>query len=268
MRDLPRVIPCLLIDKRRLVKTVRFGKAKYVGDPVNAVRIFNDKEVDEIAILDIAAARSRAQPDFEYVHQLASECFMPMAYGGGVSTTEDAQRLFAIGVEKVCINTAAMRDPELLATVADRFGAQSIVASIDVKRNLFGGYSIYCRGGTSKVQSTVSGMVAWVETMGAGEILINSIDRDGMMSGYDLDLLRAVTARATVPVIACGGAGNLSDLGKAVTLGGASAVAAGSLFVFSGPHKAVLITCPERQKLLEIFNDTDSTHAQSPRHAR
>ena len=260
MRDLPRVIPCLLIDNRRLVKSVKFGKTKYVGDPVNAVRIFNDKEVDEIVILDIAAARTRARPDFDFIHQLASECFMPMAYGGAVSSVEDAQRLFAIGVEKVCINTAAMRDPRLLAAAADRFGGQSIVASIDVKRNLFSGYSIRCSGGRSKVQSKLSSIVACVERLGVGEIFINSIDRDGMMSGYDIDLLRAVTARATVPVIACGGAGKLSDLRDAIALGGASAVAAGSLFVFSGPHRAVLITYPERAKLLEVFDDTNSVH--------
>ena len=233
-RDIPRVIPCLLIDNHRLVKTVRFRNPRYVGDPVNAVRIFNDKEVDEIAILDIFAARNRSRPDFEYIDQLASECFMPMAYGGGISSVEDAERLFAIGVEKVCFNTAAMRNPGLLAAAATRFGSQSVVASIDVHRSLFRGYSIRSAGGMIRERLKLSDLLVRIEEMGAGEILLNSIDCDGMMRGYDNDLIHAVASRVSIPVIACGGAGCVDHFADAVSHGGAAAVAAGSMFVFTG----------------------------------
>jgi len=260
--DIPRVIPCLLIDDHRLVKTVRFRRPTYVGDPVNAIRIFNDKEVDEILVLDINAARTRKRPDFDYVHELASECFMPMAYGGGVSSVEDADRLFSLGVEKVALNTLAAEDPELVRQFVDKFGSQSVVASIDVKRRLLSGYSVRSRGGQSRVRTSLADHVRRLGRAGVGEVLINSIDRDGTMMGYDLPLIRTVTERVDVPVVACGGASTLEDFCAALNQGGASAVAAGSFFVFTGPHRAVLITYPERDKLLEVFNRADDDHRE------
>lgn len=252
--DIPRVIPCLLIDNHRLVKTLKFRQPKYVGDPVNAVRIFNDKEVDEILILDIAAARTRRPPNFDYVHELASECFMPMAYGGGISSVDDANRLFALGVEKVSLNTAAADDLQLINQLAAKFGSQSIVASIDVKKRILGGRIILTAGGQVRCKLTLSDHVRRLVEAGAGEILINSIDRDGTMKGYDLELINSVAAAVNVPVIASGGAGSVTHFRDAVHNAGASAVAAGAFFVFSGPHRAVLITYPERKRLVETFN--------------
>lgn len=254
--DIPRVIPCLLIENQRLVKTIRFRKPIYVGDPVNAARIFNDKEVDEVIILDIGAAKARTSPDFEYIRMMASECFMPMTYGGGVQCLKDAEKLFALGVEKVSINTAANCDPQLIREMSNRFGSQSVVASIDVKKNFFGGYSIRVFGGSRRVTAPILDHVQAIVSAGAGELLINSIDRDGTMSGYDEGLIEWIAGSVDVPVIACGGAGSLADFRFAVE-GSVSAVAAGAFFVFSGPHRAVLITYPERAKLEEVFNGFD-----------
>lgn len=244
---IPRVIPCLLLRGTGLVKTVRFAEPKYVGDIVNAVKIFNDKEVDEIVILDIEAhARRRIQWDL--ITSTASEAFMPMCYGGGVTRVDDIRRLLKAGIEKVSINTAAHEDPRLIEQAARAFGSQSIVAGIDVKTGFLGRRAVVSHGGKKK---QAADPVAWakaVERAGAGEILLTSVDRDGTQAGYDLELVRQVTAAVRIPVIACGGAGKLQHFAEAIQ-SGASAVAAGSLFVFHGPHRAVLITYPERAEL-------------------
>jgi len=246
---IPRVIPCLLLRGTGLVKTVKFADPKYVGDIVNAVRIFNDKEVDELIILDIEAHR-RGAIQWDLVANTASEAFMPVCYGGGIRTVEDIKRLLKVGIEKVSINTAAHEDARLIERAAKELGSQSVVGAIDVKKNFLGRYVVVSHGGDRKRAPDVATWAKSLERAGAGEILINSVDRDGTQTGYDLDLVRQVTSAVRVPVIACGGAGKLEHFAQAIE-NGASAVAAGSMFVFHGPHRAVLITYPERKDLVK-----------------
>lgn len=247
-----RVIPVLLLRNKGLVKTVKFNKAKYIGDPINAVRIFNEKEVDELVFLDIMASKLNKKPDFELIKDIASECFMPLAYGGGVTEIEDVQRLFAIGIEKVIFNTSALNNLNLITEAAEIFGDQSIVASIDVVKKIWGKYQVYSH---AKVKTSTTNPVKFaveLEKRGAGEIVINSVDRDGTMQGYDTELISKISQEINIPLVACGGAGKLSDLPKAIEAG-ASAIAAGSLFVYHGPHKAVLINYPTQQQIRELF---------------
>lgn len=248
-----RVIPCLLLSGRGLVKTRRFRDPTYVGDPVNAVRIFNDKEVDELLLLDISATRAGRSPQFDLIEDIAKECFMPLAYGGGVSDCATIGKLFGLGVEKVALNTAAVERPELLREAAKAFGSQSIIVSVDVRKRLFGGYEVCARAGAKRAGTDPVTFARRMEEYGAGELLIHNIDRDGMMSGYDIHLIKSIVESVSVPVIVCGGAGGLADFRSAVKQGGASAVAAGSLFVFQGPHRAVLITYPEYRELEQLF---------------
>ena len=248
-----RVIPCLLLQKGGLVKTVKFRNPTYVGDPINAIRIFNDKEVDELMLLDIRASRDRQPPQFDLVADVAKECFMPLAYGGGIRDVGTVGRLFSIGVEKVALNTCAVEQPAVVEQAARAFGSQSIIVSIDAKRRLFGGYEAWVRGATRRAGLDPVLLAKKMEALGAGEILLNSIDRDGTGIGYDLWLLKAVSQAVDVPVVACGGAGKLDDFAQAVKRGGASAVAAGSMFVFQGPHRAVLITYPGYRELERLI---------------
>jgi cyclase len=248
-----RVIPCLLVTKRRLVKTVRFGHPTYIGDPVNAVKIFNDKEVDEIIILDIAAPRANGEPDYDFVRQMAEECFMPLCYGGGIRSVEQARRLIQLGVEKIALNTQAIENPALVRELAETFGSQSIVVSIDVKQGLFGKYRVMTRAGRKASRLPPVAVAEQMAQMGAGELVVNSIDRDGTMLGYDLPLIRSIASAVDIPVIALGGAGSVEHLAAAVRTGGASAVAAGSLFVFQGKHRAVLITYPSQDVLQQVW---------------
>lgn len=247
-----RVIPCLLLRNGGLVKTFKFANPKYVGDPVNAIRIFNDKEVDELMILDITAGRERREPDYGLVERFAGECFMPLCYGGGVRTVEQARRLFSLGVEKISLQAAALEDLSLVTEMAGRFGSQSVVVCADVKRNWLG---------KPRLHDAAAGRphgLPWLDFLrqavaaGAGEAVLQSVDRDGTMQGMDLDLIRQASGALPVPLIAAGGAGSLADI-KAAVDAGASAVAAGAFFVFHGPHRAVLITYPrygELEKLL------------------
>jgi len=248
-----RVIPSLLLSGDGLVKTVRFQKPVYVGDPINTVKIFNEKEVDEIAVLDIGATRNGREPNFEKIAEIAGECFMPMAYGGGITSVAQMRRILLSGVEKVILNSIVFRQPQLIRAAADQFGSQSVVVSIDAKPGWFGRYQTRSHGGT--VRHSVDPVTAAVEAVrqGAGEILLNSVDRDGTYLGYDTDLLRKVTSAVCVPVIACGGARNVQDFVAAVRDGGAAAVAAGSMFVFHGVHKAVLVNFPSETILREQF---------------
>jgi cyclase len=248
-----RVIPCLLLKGGGLVKTVRFNSPTYVGDPRNAIKIFNEKEVDELVVLDIAATIAGRPPDFTLVSELTSECFMPMAYGGGISTLRDIERLLKTGVEKTSLNTAAFENPLLVSEAARALGSQSIVVSVDVRRGVSGKSTVFTRAGTRDTGVDPVDFAKAMENAGAGEIFLTSIDRDGTMGGYDLDLTRKVSEAVTVPVIACGGAGRTEDLGRAVREGGASAAAAGSIFVFHGPHRAVLISFPRPSDLDRIL---------------
>lgn len=245
-----RVIPVLLIQKNGLVKSVKFRNHKYVGDPINAVKIFNDKEVDEIVVLDISATTEKRPPNFEQVREIASEAFMPLAYGGGISKLEEIKELITSGVEKAVINTAAIQNPELIRKAADWVGSQSIVVSIDVKKNLWGRYKVYAANGTKNTGLDPVDFARQVSELGAGEIFINSIEKDGTFDGYDLELIKAVTKAVEIPVVANGGAATVEDFAKAISHG-ASAVAAGSMFVFQRPHRAVLISYPSQQVLNE-----------------
>lgn len=246
-----RVIPVLLLRGRGLVKTVKFKDPKYVGDPINSVRIFNEKEVDELVFLDITATCEGRGPDFGLLEDIAGEAFMPMAYGGGITTLDQIRRVFALGFEKVIINTAAYSTPELVGKAVAMYGSQSIVGCVDVRRSLLGRYELYTHSGRFRQAIGLRAHLSRLEQLGVGEVLVNSIDRDGTQSGYDLPLLREASDAVRVPVIACGGAGSIDDLVSAVAEGGASAVAAGSMFVFVGPHRAVLINYPDRNLLAE-----------------
>ncbi len=248
-----RVIPCLLLRNRGLVKTVRFDKMVYVGDPINTVRIFNEKEVDELIFLDILATRDGRPPQYELIQEIASECFMPFAYGGGVRDLDQMRRIFSLGVEKVALNTAAFENPELVTAASVAFGRQSVIVSMDVRRDWWGRYEVWVRGGRSRTRLDPVSHARKVEALGAGEILLTSIDRDGTFSGFDLNLIKAVVNSVKIPVIACGGAGSLEDLGAAAKEGGAAAVAAGSIFVYQGRNRGVLVNFPskiERRRVL------------------
>lgn len=250
---LTRVIPCLLLQNQGLVKTVKFKDPKYLGDPINVVKIFNDKEVDELAFLDITATLERNRPPFALLERVATECFMPFSYGGGIRTIEDVKTLIGIGIEKVIINTYAVENPAFVRVTADVCGSSSTVVSIDVKKNWRGKYEVFTHGGRKGTGLDPVKFALEVERLGAGELLLNSIDRDGSMQGYDLDLIARITGAVGIPVVACGGAGQVADLAQAVKQGGASAAAAGSLFVFKGPHRAVLISYPTQAELRAAF---------------
>jgi len=217
------------------------------------VKIFNDKEVDELVLLDIAATPENTKPDFELVCEIVSEAFMPVAYGGGIRNLEDAKQMLALGVEKIVVNTYAFENPQFIREAADTFGSQSVVVCIDVRRSLLGRYEVFVNGGRRGTKLDPVRFAAQMEEMGAGEIVINSIDRDGTMLGYDIELVRSVTRAVKVPVIACGGAGKVEHFSEVVHDGGASAVAAGSMFVFQGKHRAVLINFPEPSVLKQVF---------------
>lgn len=246
----PRIIPVLLIDDRDLIKTVKFGSPTYLGDPVNAVRIFNRKGIDELSVLDISASRRGSEPDFELLEDIASQAFMPLSYGGGIKTLEHVKRLLFIGYEKVVINTELVKNPNLIEKAVKLAGSQSVVASIDAKKTE-NGYCCVIEDGRTIVESSPAELAKMAESLGAGEILLNSVDRDGTMEGYDIKLVRSVTDAVSIPVTACGGAGNIGDLKKVIHEGQAHAAAGGSMFVYYGRLKAVLITAPSEGELVK-----------------
>jgi imidazole glycerol-phosphate synthase subunit HisF len=245
-----RVIPALLIRKGGLVKSVKFKDHKYVGDPINAVKIFNEKEVDEIVILDISATAEKRPPNIQQIKEIASEAFMPLGYGGGITKLDEIKELIAAGVEKVILNASAYNNPQLISDGAKYVGSQSIVASIDVKKNLWGKYKVFVNNGTTNTNVDPVTFATQMEKAGAGEILLNAIDKDGTFDGYDLELVKSVSTAVNIPVVALGGAGSVEDFAKAVHHG-ASAVSAGSFFVFQRPHRAVLISYPGQTELKE-----------------
>ncbi|MEO6988192.1 MAG: HisA/HisF-related TIM barrel protein [Aquihabitans sp.] len=250
--EAPRVIPCLLLDDDRLVKTVQFADAAYVGDPVNVLSLFNSFEVDEMILLDISAVHSRTPSDLARLRHFAEECFIPLAYGGGVTTLLQVEQVLAAGYEKVVLNTALAELPELVQEASRVFGSQAIVGSIDVRGGSSG--EVFVNGATRGVGE---GPVAWAkraEALGVGEILVTAIDREGTMSGFDLELIEAVASVVGVPVIAHGGAGKRKDLSGPIHQASASAVAAGSLFVFQGPNRGVLINYPTRSQLVRLMH--------------
>ncbi len=249
MYNRPRIIPVLLIDDRDLIKTKQFGERTYLGDPVNAVKIFNIKGVDELSILDIGATKNHKEPDFELLADIASEAFMPLSYGGGITNVEQIRKLLAIGYEKVVINTALVDNPDLIKEAAELFGNQSVVASIDAKKTATG-YEVYVEDGTRKTDLNPEELAKKALELGAGEIIINSMDNDGMMHGYDIELVKSVADAVDIPVTAIGGAGGIQDLKNVLIEGHAHAAAGGSMFVFYGRLRAVLITAPREEELV------------------
>jgi len=255
----PRIIPVLLLKGKGLAKTVRFKDPRYIGDPINAVRIFNDLEADELVFVDITASREKRCVSLDLVRQIGDEAYMPFAVGGGITGLDQMESLFKAGAEKVVINTGAVKKPGLIEDAARYFGSQSIIVSIDVKQNLFKRQKVYIRDGREKTRLDPAAWAGQAAELGAGEIMINSIDRDGMMTGYDLDLIRRLSDAVAVPVIACGGAGSLEDFRQGFDQGGAHALAAGSLFVYHGPRRAVLINYPSKNDISNLFGPKQAT---------
>lgn len=249
----PRIIPSLLIHDNGLVKTVNFKKPKYVGDPINAVKIFNEKAVDELAIFDIDATILGKEPNYSLIERLASQSMMPLCYGGGVKTVEQAQRIFTLGIEKIALSSAVIQNPKLITQIADRVGSQSVIVVLDVKKKLLGGYEVYTHNGKKATGVNPFNFVEEAQKLGAGEIVINSIDRDGVMKGYDLELIAKIREKISLPMTVLGGAGSLKDIETVIDKHGVIGVAAGSLFVFKGRYKAVLINYPTQLEKNKIF---------------
>lgn len=244
----PRIIPCLLVRDKGLVKTTRFRDERYLGDPMNAVRIFNEKEVDELIILDIDATVKKRQPDLAMIKHWAEECRMPLCYGGGINTVEQAQHIFSLGVEKIAISTGAINNPDLVRQLADIVGSQSVVVVLDVKKKMLGGYETYIHNGRKATGKSPFELIKLFQEQGAGEIVINNIDADGEMKGYDMNLMEKAREQTTLPLTASGGAGNTEDIGKLIERFGIIGAAAGSCFVYKGKLKAVLINYPDQQE--------------------
>ena len=249
----PRIIPSLLLHDKGLVKTVNFKSPKYVGDPINAVRIFNEKEVDELAFFDIDASVINKEPDYGLIEKLANQSRMPLCYGGGVKTVEQAQRIFSLGIEKIALSSAVIENPQLITQIADRVGSQSVIVVLDVKKKLLGGYEIYTHNGKKATGINPIKFAKEIELLGAGELIINSIDQDGVMKGYDMNLIDKIAESISIPLTVLGGGGSLSDIEKVIDKHGVIGVAAGSLFVFKGPYKAVLINYPTQEEKNKIF---------------
>lgn len=250
----PRIIPCLLVSRGGLVKTVRFTDPKYVGDPINAVKIFNEKEADELVVLDIDATAKRAEPDLKMIADLAVECRMPLCYGGGIKTVEQARRIIGLGVEKVAISSAAVEDPGLISLIAREIGSQSVVLVLDARKGALGSeYEVWTHNGQKNAGKSVLDLARQAESLGAGEIVVNSIDNDGRMTGYDLALARRVRQTVGLPLTFLGGAGGLNDIGELIRTCGVVGASAGSLFVFKGTYRAVLINYPSPSQREELF---------------
>lgn len=253
----PRIIPCLLVHMKGLVKTTKFKDPKYVGDPINAVKIFNEKEVDELIVVDIDASRERREPDYKMIENLAAECRMPLCYGGGIKTAEQAQRIFSLGVEKIAISSTAIDNPSIISAMAERVGNQSVVIVLDIKKKtLSGKYELFTHNGTKSTGIDPVQFAIEMQNRGAGEIVINSIDQDGVMKGYDMNLINKIREAITIPMTVLGGAGKMEDIGDVIQQHGIIGVAAGSLFVFKGKYRAVLINYPtaiEKAALLQQY---------------
>ena len=246
-----RIIPILTIDNGKLVKTVKFQKPNYLGDPINAIKIFNDKMIDEIVILDITASMQKRKPTLNLIYQMASECFSPLGYGGGINSFEDAKSVFEQGVEKIIINSAIQKNPSLLRDIADVYGSQSVVVSLDVKKTLFGKWRPCFNSGRNKTKQDVVSLARHLEKAGAGELIVHSIERDGTFCGLDRELTESIANSVGIPIIACGGASSVLDMTETVSATGASAAAAGSIFVYKDRNpKSILISYPTSKELL------------------
>ncbi len=240
----PRIIPCLLIHKNGLVKTKNFKNPKYVGDPINAVRIFNEKQVDELIVIDIDATVNNQEPDYYLIEKLAYECRMPLCYGGGIQNAKQALKILSLGVEKISLSSAALDSPQLVKEISSQVGSQSVVVVLDVKKKFLGGYEIHTKNATNKIKIDLPSALREFQELGAGELVLNSIDNDGMQNGYDIDLISKVKKHIRIPLTVLGGAGSLDDIGQIINKFGIIGCAAGSLFVFKGRYNAVLINYP------------------------
>jgi cyclase len=249
----PRIIPSLLLHDKGLVKTVNFKSPKYVGDPINAVKIFNEKQVDELAFFDIDATVLNKEPDYLLLEKLANQSRMPLCYGGGVKTVEQAQKIFGLGIEKIALSSAAIQNPHLIEQIADRVGSQSVIVVLDIKKKFLGGYEVFTHNGRKASGINPVKFAIELQQLGAGEIILNSIDQDGTMKGFDMNLIDKVAEVTSIPLTVLGGAGSLLDIEKVIDKHGVIGVAAGSLFVFKGPYKAVLINYPTQQEKDIIF---------------
>lgn len=248
-----RVIPVLLLKDRGLVKTIKFKNEKYIGDPRNAVKIFTEKEVDELIVLDIHASKTHSPPNFELIEEISSECFVPFAYGGGITSVAEIKKLFSLGVEKVVLNSIFLNRPNIVKEASSLYGSQSIIVSIDVKKSFFGKKKVYDSARKKLTNIDPIDFALKAQEYGAGEVFINSVDNDGTFSGYDIELCKSISIQLKIPLIICGGAQSLEDFKYAVKDGKASAVAAGSMFVYHQKHKAVLINYPEYTELEKLF---------------
>jgi imidazole glycerol-phosphate synthase subunit HisF len=246
------VIPCLLVDDEAMVKTVRFENGVYLGDPINVINLFNRFEVDEITLLDVRATVEARPPPFELIERLAAECWVPLSYGGGIRSVDDVRRVLSSGVEKIVLGTVAADEPQVITEAARIFGTQAVIVAVDARRSAAGGYETFVASGRRAVGLDAASFAREATSRGAGEILVTSIDRDGTMEGYDVELIHIVADAVDVPVIACGGAGDRADIAVPIHAG-ASAVAAGSIFVFQGRDRGVLINFPERRQLEAMF---------------
>ena len=248
------IIPCLLVHNKGLVKTVKFKEPKYVGDPINAVKIFNEKEVDELIVLDIDATKENRGPNLKMIKGLADECRMPFCYGGGITTVEQAKKIINLGAEKVALSYSALNNISLCQEIGDVIGNQSVVVVLDVKKKkLFGGYDIYTHNGTKKSNWKLNDLISKLEEIGIGEIVINSIDNDGVMQGYDLPLIESIREKCSMPITVIGGAGSIQHIKDLISKFKIIGAAAGSLFVFKGKYKAVLINYPNREERKPIY---------------
>ncbi|NQU32458.1 MAG: imidazole glycerol phosphate synthase subunit HisF [Bacteroidetes bacterium] len=253
----PRIIPCLLVHNKGLVKTIKFKDLKYVGDPINAVKIFNEKEVDELIVVDIDASAKGVEPDYKMIENLANECRMPFCYGGGIKTVEQAHRIFNLGVEKISLSSAAVENPNLISEIASRVGSQSVVVVLDVrKKPISSKYEVFIYNGTKSTGIEPIQFAKEIQRLGAGELVVNSIDQDGGMKGFDMVLINKIREVVSIPVTVMGGAGKIEDIGSVIEQQGIIGIAAGSMFVFKGKYRAVLINYPtsiEKQALLDKY---------------
>lgn len=248
-----RVIPCLQLIDESLVKTIKFNNPGYIGDPINTVRIFNELEVDELCFLDIRATVEKRQPNFKILSEIANECFMPLAYGGGIKDAETAKRILSIGFEKIILNTAAMEIPRIVSEIASYSGNQSVIGSIDLKKNFFGKHQVFTRDGTNKTDVDPVAYAQRLVELGVGELLVTSMDNDGTWKGFDLEIIKKIASAVNVPVIANGGAGNIQHIKEVVKTSNASAVALGSMVVYQKMGMGVLINFPDKKMIEEVL---------------
>ena len=252
-----RIIPSLLLHKGGLYKTEKFKKPTYIGDPINAIKIFNEKEVDELMFLDIDASVGNKEPNYKMIEDISSECFMPLCYGGGVKNVEQMKTIYSLGVEKISISSQAVLNPKLIKEASNIFGNQSVIVTIDIKKDLWGNRKVFIYNGEKNTKLNPIDFIKQVESLGAGELVINSCDNDGVMKGYDIELLKAIKSNVKIPIIALGGAGNLNHIKEVFETTKVDAVACGSMFVYQGPLKGVLISYPPYQRIQEVLRNED-----------